>query len=68
MLWRFQPQSEPFLYCFTSLHVYLYTFLGQGFFLSQPLCFGLLLHCTANYLHLHGWELWEKRSFAILDS
>jgi len=58
MLWRFQPQSEPFPYCFTSLHVYLYTFLGQGSFLLSPFASGLF--CTAKYLHLHGWELWEN--------
>jgi hypothetical protein len=46
MLWRFQPQSEPFLYCFTSLHVYLYTFLGQGFILLSPFALGLF--CTVQ--------------------
>jgi hypothetical protein len=46
MLWRLQPQSEPFLYCFISLHVYLYTFLGQGFYLFMPFAMGL--YCTVQ--------------------
>ena len=64
-----QPQSELFPFLLSSLHVYHYTFLGKVSFFSAPLLWAFL-YCTARYLHLHGWELWDNGpllSFSYLN-
>jgi hypothetical protein len=66
MLRRIQPQTSLFFIALLHFMSISTPSWGKVSFFPVPLLLGL--YCTANYLHLHGWELWEKRSFAILGS